>query len=255
VKLRLRLGSLGGDKNMNRLFLQLGTVILFGAVGVGTAAAQCISSNNFCLTGVGNGNNLYGIYVSPYVATINGVSTYVICDDFSDEVDIDESWTTTQYSIPQAATSGLFGSGQTSGPAYTSALFGYEEVAYLSQQLITGLPTMPALQQQALSYAIWSVFEPNQVQSYLSNYTGGTSFYNTYVAPDLTAAATNAASGSYSNVNVFRPVDGTETCCGNPQEFVRVSTPEAPSAANLGVDFLGFGVLLFAVRRYKFAGR
>jgi hypothetical protein len=226
-------------------------LVLFSVVTGGLASAQCLSSNNFCLTGVGNGNSLDGVYVSPYVATVNGVvGTYVICDDFADEVDINESWTATQYTVGAATSNGLFSSSP-------SPALGYQEVAWLSQQLITGLPTMTAYQQEVYSYAIWSVFDANGTAANPIgvNQVIGTSgtFYND-VQTELGVAA-NAVENTptnFSNVAIYTPTGG-ETCCGRAQEFVTVSTPEAPGVANLAVDFLGLGVLLFAFQRFRLA--
>ena len=47
---------------------------------------------NINLTGAGN-NVMDGVYVGPYTATVNGSSTQIICDDFSDESYVGESWT------------------------------------------------------------------------------------------------------------------------------------------------------------------
>lgn len=238
----------GLRRNMKRLISQFAVVFSFCVLGVSTAAAQCPTTNppnNFCLTGVGNGNSLDGIYVSPYVATVNGVSTYVICDDFEDEVTVGESWTATSGVVGDPSTSGLFGSLNSTG---------YAQVAWLAGQLITNLPTLTSYQQDLLSYSIWSVFDPGTpttgVQGWLDANPGGLTW--SAVQAEVASAPT---SGNFSNVTVYTPVGGTQTCCGQPQEFLTVSTPEAPATANLAVDFLGLGVVVFAFRRYRFAGR
>lgn len=212
------------------------------------AQACAPDGNNFCLTGVGNGNNLDGIYVSPYTAVVNGVTTSVICDDFSDDVQIGENWTATAYSVTSAATSGLF-----AGSTTTNPVLGYEEVAWLSQQLLSGPQT--SYQQDLLSYSIWAVFEPTAVDSWLSAPTSSPSLSWSAVQTEVSAAASAAPSGNYSDVTVYTPVNGTESCCGRPQEFVVVHTAEAPAAASLAVEFLGLGALLFLFRRFRFAAR
>ena len=58
------------------------------------------------LTGVGKGYVMGGVYMSPYVATIDGVSTYVICDDFTTDVWIDDTWEANQYSLSEVTPSG-----------------------------------------------------------------------------------------------------------------------------------------------------
>jgi len=237
-----------GRKKMRKMISQFAGVFLFCVAGASIASAQCPNplpgSNNFCLSGVGNGNSLDGIYVSPYQALINGVPTYVICDDFVDDVNLYESWATTSGTVG-SSTVGLFG-------AENSA--GYAEVAWLSEQLMANLSS-PS-QQDLLSYAIWAVFDPGTpttgVQGYLDA-NGGLSW--SAVQTELTAASSHT-SDNFSNVTIYTPTGG-ETAGGSPraQEFVVVSTPEASTVANLAIDFLAFGALLFVFRRNRLATR
>lgn len=228
---------------MKRLVLTLCGVVLLGVAGASTAAAQCPpSSNNFCLSGVGSGNSLDGIYVSPYQAIINGVPTYVICDDFEDDVQVTESWMATSGTVG-SSTAGLFGPENSAG---------YAKVAWLSEQLIWNLPTLTSYQQDLLSYSIWAVFDPGTattgVQGWLNaNPAGGLTWAE--VSAEVASAPT---SGNFSNVTVYTPVTGTQTCCGRPQEFITVNTPEAPGFANIAADAAGLGLLLFVFGRRRF---
>jgi hypothetical protein len=239
---------------------------LFCVAGAGLAAAQTACGptinndpNNFCLTGVGAGYGLDGIYMSPYTATVNGVmNTPVICDDFIDDVYVGETWAVNGYSLTGAAASGLFG-------GTSSSLTGYEEVAWLSEMLLSSPPSASG----PISFAIWAVFEPTDVQSWLAsdsntyNAVFGTPAMNGLPAVQgLLAQAQTAVDGlgtsavaAFSNVTIYTPVAGSQSCCGPPQEFVTIRTAEAPAPAVLGVEFLGLGVLLFAFRRRKFATR
>jgi hypothetical protein len=245
---------------MRRVFSHFAAVFLFCVVGAGLAVAQCPTplpnGNNFCLSGVGNGNSLYGIYVSPYQALINGsgVPTYVICDDFEDEVILNESWTTTSYSVTGAATNGLFGN--TSVPTTTQ----YEEAAYLSGLLIGNLSNPNPQMQDLLSYSIWAVFDPGTAPTSGNSGTGVQGWIDSHYIPgqltyaavqqELSVAAANASSSNYSNVTVYTPTNGSENPgIGRPQEFLVVSTPEAPATANIAVDLLALGGLLFVFRK------
>ena len=70
-----------------RLLLASAATLLFlapSALADGTATMT--------LTGAGI-NSLDGVLIGPYTATINGVSTPVICDDYGDESYIPEAWT------------------------------------------------------------------------------------------------------------------------------------------------------------------
>lgn len=225
------------------------------------AVLSCLAAHalaGLTLTGVGNGNSLDGIYISPYTAAVNGViNTPVICDDFVDEVTLGESWNTSVGAVGSTST-GLFGTENTQG---------YGEVAWLSEQLLSNLSN-PVAQGQ-ISYAIWSVFEPTQVANWLQGKDGSpyndTATYNAvfggggWLAQAATAVPDDAASSKFSNVTVYTPspscAPGT---CGQAQEFLvvnKVSTPEASTVANLAVDFMAFGGLLFVFRRNRFAAR
>ncbi len=78
-------------KQTMRILVQAG-IVLLAAVAPGSAViAQ--DQANMKLTNPGN-NVLAGIYVGPYYATIDGVPNVpIICDDFTDETYVGESWT------------------------------------------------------------------------------------------------------------------------------------------------------------------
>jgi hypothetical protein len=239
---------LHGGKHLKRSFLFL-TLCSFAGAGLATA-------QNFQLTGTGSNIVLDNVYISPYTATVNGVTnTPVICDDFADEVFINETWTATSGTVG-SSTSGLFGPENTQG---------YGEVAWLSEQLFLNPGSAGAI-----SYAIWSVFDEGDsttfgvsktgVEGYLNSYNDSTTFNavfgtNGWLAQAQAAVPNGAASSNFSNVSVYTPVSGSQSTGGRPQEFLVVNTPEAPSVANLAVDFLGLGAVLFAFRRSKFASR
>jgi hypothetical protein len=220
------------------------------AVVLSCLAGHAIAGTTLTLTGAGNYTVLDGIYVSPYTAIVNGVAnTPVICDDFIDEVTLNESWSTSVGTVGSTAT-GLF------GPENS---YGYGEVAYLSEQLLANESN--ALVQGQISYAIWSVFEGGAVNGWLNAW--GDTTTEAGVAYWLGQAAANVpgpGSGStFSNVTVYTPSpSGLPGTPGQAQEFLvvnKVSTPEASTVANLAIDFLAFGALLFVFRRSKFATR
>jgi len=206
------------------------------------AACNTSDPNCFILTGTGNNTVLDGIYISPYTAVVNGVTTAVICDDFVDEVAVGESWDVTTGATGSSNT-GLFGAENSSQ---------YQEVAWLSQQLLGNLSN-PGIQ-GAISYAIWAVFENSAVKTWL-NAWGDTTTYNSVFVGNNSwlAQAANHTSGN-DTFTVYTP-NGNETCCGPAQEFVVMQTgnllaAEAPGPVILGIDLLGLGVLLFVCRRH-----
>ncbi len=226
------------------LFLPALALVLHAAPGI-----------PFVLTGVGNGNVLDGVYISPYTATVNGVvGTPVICDDFEDEVQIGESWKATTGTIgTSSSTTGLFGAEKSQG---------YQEVAWLSEQLFAN-PSNAG----SISYAIWAVFDPGTSTTYGVSTTGVSGWLNAY--HDTTtfqavfgtggllsqAQAATQTSADFPGITVYTPVANTQSCCGRPQEFLVVSAAEAPAPVVLGIEFLGLGIMLYVFRRSRFAGR
>jgi hypothetical protein len=238
------------------------------AVFLSCVAGHALAGTTLTLTGAGSYTVLDGIYISPYTATVtvNNVTTLintpVICDDFMDEVYLGETWNTSVGTVGSTSI-GLFGPTLgTPGPENSQ---GYGEVAWLSEQLLAN-PSNAG----AISYAIWAVFEPNQVSSWLLSapYNDTKTYDAVFVGNGTTlsllaqaaAAVPNAAASSnFSNVTVYTPSpSGAPGTPGQAQEFLvvnKVSTPEASAGANLAIDFLAFGALLFVFRRNKFATR
>jgi len=206
---------------------------------------------NMSLTGVGTNGTLGGVYIGPYVGTVNGVTTPLICDDFIDESYIPETWTADVYSISDYASLRFHSS---TAPL---AQVGYEEVAWLSQQLTNqslGLPTTCTNTTSIncagdIQYAIWAVFDPTA----LTYITGAN---RTNANTWLSAAQSHYSTGDYSNVSVYTAVAGTALCGGRacppgptPQEFIVVRTPEPPFLSLLGVDLSAVGGLIFFLKR------
>lgn len=187
------------------------------------------------LTGVGNNGVLGGVFVGPYVATIDGVTTDVICDDFFDETYVGESW--------KANVSTLADLTQTKwGAAATQQ---YQEAAWLSLQLIDPPKSCSGANCAGdIQYAIWEVFDPPSAGLDPFDYLSGQDLTN--AKGWLTAAKQNYGAGvDYSNITIYTPLNG-----GPPQEFITVKTPEPPTLGLLWMDLSAFvGVVLLLRRR------
>jgi PEP-CTERM motif len=203
------------------------------------AAPAFADTANMYLSGAGS-NVLDGVYVGPYTATINGVSTPVICDDFGDESYIGESWTANTSTFPSLSNVKF-----TSAPETQK----YEEAAYLALELLAA--PVNSLQAGELQFALWGVFTPSAItdltgynaadgaaaQSYL---TGAEANYSTLTSAQL-------AEFTFYTPNTNDPITCGDGRCAKtpPQEFLAVKTPE-PSALLL----LSFGLAcLFLLSR------
>lgn len=231
-------------ESTQRLWYLIGVLLVGSTVSPIFAAPATLT-----LTGPGNNGVLANIYVGPYVATINGVSTQVICDDFYDATYLNESWTANVSSVSNLSNPKFGGAAQTQ----------YDEVAYLSQQLLNPSVTCPKTANCAgdIQFAIWQVFDSTgsgQPFSYLS----GNDLSNAQYWLNQ-AQSQHYTSGEFSNFLVYTPTGAAPTCNGGPcasappQEFITdpppVRTPEPPELALLGVDLGGVGALVLFFRR------
>ncbi|HEX4002738.1 MAG TPA: PEP-CTERM sorting domain-containing protein [Candidatus Acidoferrales bacterium] len=211
--------------------------ILAVLLGMAISALPAHADTLMTLTGVGNGNSLDGVYTGPYTGTVGGVAnTPVICDDFADESYIGESWSATVSTVASLAGNVKWGS-------ETNAQQNYEIAAWLAETLVS---TTNATSAEDISYAIWLVLDPTDVQNYLTSSDPGTlsaaegwinTAENAITSQDLTAA-------SFANVLVYTPVPGTATDCNggpcpanSPQEFL-VVTPEPSSILMLLIGLI-----------------
>jgi hypothetical protein len=210
------------------------------------------SSVDMTLTSAGN-NVLGGVYVGTYTATINGVSTQVICDDWADESYVNESWTAAVTNF-----SNLSSTLNTTKWSLTSSqqIQQYQEAAWLVLQMLntaTACPNKAGNCVGDISYAIWSVFD----SSALNNLTKGSADYNNAVywwQQAVSAYNNNQLSPSlFSNFLVYSPT-GNYSCPGGcastpPQEFLSIKASELPTPILLGVDILGLLGLVIVFRR------
>jgi len=243
-----------------------------------SASASFAQTTQMTLTGVGDGavvwNGGSGVYVDPYTATVGGVAnTPVICDDWSDNSYVGESWTANVTPISSLGTSStpLFGGSPSSTPPLTQAQL-YDEAAWLGTQLLAN-PTNYA-NQVAVSFALWELtynatgssmetptptdFLAGSAEAGLQNCSGQTCVATLLAeAQAAVAAGYNGEGWSIFTPNTADPITCTGSGCPNPnnsatlkapQEFL-VNTPESSSIVLLGADMLGLLALAFVFRK------
>lgn len=226
--------------------------LVASAFAVLVFASASFADTSMTLTGVGDQATLGDVYVDPYTATV-GTSTNVsvICDDWSNNSYLNESWTATAMSASTVGNSSL------GTPMFGNNQSLYNEVAYLASQLMAN-PTDPTNQTE-YSFAIWALTygangtteETPAPLTYLAeNLSGGTS-NSEYIAVvnDMNYAVSNESGYNSAGWEILTPDAGTSTPVsdGTPQEFLTfVNTPEPSTILLLA---MGIGGLFLLKRR------
>jgi len=207
-------------KSTMRIFCCLGIVLLGVLFCVSPAA---FANNPPTITAQLNdppsNNVLDGIYVGPYNATnmSGGGSFQMVCDDFKDE----SNYNAATYTVNTLSSLGnsIWGA---------SNMMLYEDAAWLALQMFhtTGLT------QAYYQYAVWAVFQPSQVGSWLLS-AGDTQAYAAIfgsggLLQQAQQMCQNGTSCNYSNLLILTPNCSGATC--QEQEFFVFAAPEGGTA-------------------------
>jgi hypothetical protein len=202
------------------------------------APAALATTVDMTMTGTVNNAVLGGVYVNPYVATVNGVVTTIICDDFKAATYIGESWKATAITFDNLASN----LGNVRWGGLSNALDLYTQAAWLSLQLLSSVGTPD---QGQISYAIWGLFTPSALN------TAGTAGAAKWIARSSEARQAGFVAGS--NFVLYTPVTGTAFLNGrampNPQEFIAVRVPESSAAPMLVLNGAIILALAYGLRR------
>ncbi len=175
------------------------------------------------LTSAGS-NVMNGVYVGPYNATVNGTPTQIICDDFVDDSYVGESWTANVTTMSNL-----------NGTKWGNNTQLYNEAAWLATQMLSPTYAGNATQVGYLAYALWAVFAPSQVQSWLG---AGSATWLAVQGWLNSAGAQQFTAGEFANFFIYTPNQNYPiTCNGHacntapPQEFFGfIPAPEGGSA-------------------------
>ena len=221
--------------------------IVAALFAVGLLAPSAVAQVNMQLTGAGP-DNMGGVYVGPYTALVNGVSTQVICDDFVDDTYILEKWQATQTNLLNVTSDARFG----------AKTLLYERGAWLVLQM-----SKPANAGEssigAIQYALWELFAPsaNPLQRLSGTDLEAAQSWLGKAQEEGTGVAFTADElAQFSNFVVYTPIADTASCGGvrcpsaPPQEFLALKTPESAALLVLLLDLLALSGVVLVVRRH-----
>ena len=210
-------------------WLVAGAVLLFAPAALADGVTV-----SMLLTSPGTNGAMAGVYVGPYVAMVNGVSTPIVCDDYVDESYLNESWT--------ANVSTLADLSGTKWGSLCNATTLYEEAAWLTEQLVSAPPS----QAGDIQFAIWALFDPSAVDGLSLTDQGIVQGWLTQVE------GMSFSTSEFPNILIYTPntnysIECNGQPCANtpPQEFM-VDTPEP---GELGLLLIGLTAIAIGVFR------
>jgi hypothetical protein len=228
-------------------------------------ALLCLAPNLFAGTSLQinnppSNNVLDGIYVGSYSATntTTGAQTQIICDDFEDE----SNYNNTSYTVNTFNSLGNTIWGSTlmkQGDSLAQITTLYSEAAWLT----LGMLQLTGAQQGYYSYAIWAVFDPTDVANWLTQHGDSGACNSIFGAGswgasgctkgngglEALAAGQHYFAGEFSSFDILTPICGSGPGTCQEQEFFEL-VPDGGSA--LGYLLLGgfscFGAIFYSGR-------
>jgi len=211
-------------------------LVLFIVLAAAVSLASSAKADTVSITLTGVSGGVQGnVYTSPYYATIgNTANVPIVCDDYSHDVYIGESWIASVSTFADLSNVRFWQGSQ----AATLQL--YDEAAYL----FNALSQVPS-QIGNISFALWAIFDPIDVKSSAGWTTGGNAINPTSAAGWLANAQSQTyTAGEFSNFEILTPCSQSPqglvcptTSAASAQECL-VRTPEPSSVLLLAIGLL-----------------
>jgi hypothetical protein len=181
--------------------------------------------------GAGTSWNDGSDYVGPYTVSIGGTPSQLVCDDNTTEVPKNQGWTANAYTPTSVSdlTSNLgnlkFGGLNGATPdGIAKTVQNYEEVFYLTYQLMQGTNQASTPYMVAIHHTIWGIMDPGAFSSTGSNTDPTTTVYWLDKASDNLGWVT----ADISDFTIYTP-----TPSGASQEFIGYNPVPIPTSALL----------------------
>ena len=219
--------------------VQITCLVTIAAICLTTAA---FSQTSVTLTGPPPGYVYDGIYMSPYYATVGGVTNVpVVCDDFGDDTYSGSTWNATVTSF-----SNLTPTTTSWGVAAASNTKLYGAAGYLFGQILSASTPYDKVVD---TFELWALFDPGAVKNYLASTSvdAGAPISTSALSNLIFGTGSNAgllasllqqnlSASAYSNLIILSPDHSNGTICAAgegkcaAQEFITFSVPEGGTA-------------------------